>query len=81
MVMPKYRHLTNTILLLLLCFFSNFSHARDLADVKADGVLRHIGIPYANFVIIYKEGHKTVVNGFDVELMKGFAKHLGVKYE
>jgi ABC-type amino acid transport substrate-binding protein len=68
---------------LLLCVFlySVNSHARDLAEIKADGVLRHIGIPYANFITIYQEGNKTILGGLDVELMKGFAKHLGLKYQ
>ena len=47
---------------------------RDLDDVKQDGVLRHLGIPYANFIT-------GSGDGMDVELMKLFAKHLGVKYE
>ena len=47
--------------------------AGDLADVKARGELRHLGINYANFVT-------GAGDGFDVELVQGFAKHLGVKY-
>lgn len=46
---------------------------RDLAEVKASGVLRHLGIAYANFVT--GQG-----DGLDVDLMRLFAKHLGVKY-
>lgn len=48
--------------------------ARDLADIKKDGVLRHLGIPYANFVT-------GSGDGMDVEIIQLFAKHLGVKYE
>lgn len=48
--------------------------ATDLDDVKARGVLRHIGIPYANFV-------SGSGDGMDVELAKKFALYLGVKYE
>jgi len=47
---------------------------RDLQHIKADGVLRHLGIPYANFVTGSDDG-------MDVEIIKGFAKHLGVRYE
>jgi ABC-type amino acid transport substrate-binding protein len=47
--------------------------AADINEIKAKGELRHIGIKYANFVT--GDGH-----GFDVELMQGFASHLGVKY-
>ena len=52
----------------------SFLQAGDLGDVIKAGKLRHLGIPYANFVID-KE------TGLDVELMKLFAAHLGVKYE
>jgi len=55
--------------------------ARDLSEIKASGVLRHIGVPYANFVTQYTQGDKTIEAGLDVELMRGFAKHLGVRYE
>lgn len=47
--------------------------ADDLADIKARGELRHLGINYANFVT-------GAGDGFDVELVQGFAKHIGVKY-
>jgi ABC-type amino acid transport substrate-binding protein len=47
--------------------------AADIDEIKARGELRHIGIRYANFVT--GDGY-----GFDVELMQGFALHLGVKY-
>ncbi len=46
----------------------------DLAAVKSRGVLRHLGIPYANFVT-------GSGDGFDVELMRLFAARLGVRYE
>jgi ABC-type amino acid transport substrate-binding protein len=46
----------------------------DLPEVRAAGVLRHLGIPYANFVTGSDDG-------MDVELIKGFAKHVGVRYE
>jgi ABC-type amino acid transport substrate-binding protein len=47
--------------------------AGDLEEVKAAGVLRHAGVPYANFV-------SGSGDGFDVELMQGFARRLGVEY-
>ena len=46
----------------------------DLDEIRARGVLRHLGVPYARFVS-GSEG------GFDVDLMKAFAVHLGVRYE
>ena len=46
----------------------------DLAGVQQRGTLRHLGIPYANFV----HGKDS---GLDVELVKLFAAHLKVRYE
>jgi ABC-type amino acid transport substrate-binding protein len=46
----------------------------DLDAVKSRGVLRHLGIPYANFVT-------GSGDGLDVELMRLFAARLGVRYE
>ncbi|CAD5373359.1 Amino acid ABC transporter substrate-binding protein (PAAT family) [Rubrivivax sp. A210] len=48
--------------------------AADLPEIRARGVLRHLGMPYANFV-------KADGQGFDVELVRGFAAHLGVRHE
>jgi ABC-type amino acid transport substrate-binding protein len=61
-------------LLLTALFGLGIASGRDLQDVKAAGVLRHLGIPYANFVTGSDDG-------MDVEIIKGFAKHLGVRYE
>jgi ABC-type amino acid transport substrate-binding protein len=55
---------------LLLC---TSAMAADLPEIKARGELRHLGIRYANFVT-------GAGDGFDVELVEGFAKHIGVKY-
>ena len=46
--------------------------AADLKEIQASGVLRHLGIKYANFV-------KADGTGFDVELAQGFARHIGVR--
>ncbi len=48
--------------------------SRDLDEVRQAGALRHLGIPYANFVT-------GSGDGLDVELMQGFARHIGVRYE
>jgi ABC-type amino acid transport substrate-binding protein len=48
--------------------------AGGLEQVKERGVLRHLGVPYANFVT-------GAGDGMDVELMQGFAEWLGVRYE
>lgn len=50
------------------------AQARDLAEIRTEGVLRHLGTPYAHFVTGTGEG-------LDIELMQGFAEHLGVRYE
>ena len=47
--------------------------AADLDEIRARGELRHLGIRYANFVT-------GSGDGFDVELMRGFAAHIGVRY-
>lgn len=60
------------VLVLGLCF-SLLAQA-DLKEVKARGELRHLGIKYANFVT-------GSGDGFDVELMQGFAKEIGVKHK
>lgn len=46
----------------------------DLSEIKTSGVLRHLGVPYANFVT-------GSGDGLDVELIKRFAEYLGVRYE
>ncbi len=61
------------LILFLVAVFLGTALAGDLPDVKKRGVLRHLGIPYANFVT-------GSGDGLDVELMKLFAKHLNVKY-
>ena len=48
--------------------------AGDLDELKARGVLRHIGIPYANF-------NTGSGDGMEAELTQLFAKSLGVRYE
>ena len=49
-------------------------YADDLPEIKKRGVLRHLGVPYANFV-------SGAGDGLDVELMQLFASHIGVRYE
>jgi len=66
---------------LITLFYCSSPQARDLEQIKADGVLRHIGIPYAHFVIQSPQQDSTIETGLDVELMRGFAKYLGLRYE
>jgi ABC-type amino acid transport substrate-binding protein len=72
----KIPRLTTLLAATILAFFSlfRFAVAGDLPEIQQRGVLRHLGIPYANFVT----GHG---DGMDVELVKLFAQHLGVRYE
>lgn len=48
--------------------------AGDLPEIRQKGVLRHLGVPYANFVT-------GSGDGLDVELVKLFAQELGVNYQ
>nr|WP_320011088.1 transporter substrate-binding domain-containing protein [uncultured Desulfobulbus sp.] len=66
--------LTAFILLLTFTLSLNLSLAKDLKEIQKDGVLRHLGVPYANFVA-------GANHGLDVEVMRLFAKELGVRYE
>lgn len=73
------RHLTT--LLSLAALLGAAAPARAAEDVGGDldavlrrGVLRHVGVPYANFVT-------GSGDGLDVELVTLFAKKLGVRYE
>jgi membrane-bound lytic murein transglycosylase MltF len=67
------------LFVLFLSFISQLSalslpaFSQDLAEIKASGIIRHLGIPYANFI-------SGGGDGMDVELIKLFAKELGVKY-
>lgn len=61
-----------------LCFititlFSEASVA-GLKEIQQNGVLRHLGVPYARFVT-------GSGDGFSTDLIKGFAADLGVQYE
>jgi ABC-type amino acid transport substrate-binding protein len=62
------------IFAILLTISTKFTFGADLPEIKKRGVLRHLGVPYANFVT-------GSGDGLDVELIQLFAKHLGVRYE
>lgn len=59
---------------ILAACFHGLTHSQDLEEIKQRGILRHLGVPYANFVT-------TDGSGFDVELMQRFARQLNVRYE
>jgi ABC-type amino acid transport substrate-binding protein len=61
------------VVLALLIALPMSSAADSVDAIKERGVLRHLGIPYANFVT-------GAGDGMDVELMQGFAEWLGVEY-
>ena len=46
----------------------------DLPEVRKAGMLRHLGVPYSNFIT-------DAGDGMDGEIIQLFAKDLGVKYE
>ncbi len=76
LVKLMYRILRIQLFLLALftVFTFNSAAAGDLDEVLASGTLRHLGIPYANFITSDR-------TGLDADLMRAFAKHLGVKYQ
>ncbi|MCK4502779.1 MAG: transporter substrate-binding domain-containing protein [Desulfuromonadales bacterium] len=59
---------------IVLSFFVATSSARDLAEIQQEGVLRHLGVPYANFIT--GQG-----DGLSVELIRLFSQSIGVRYE
>ena len=74
--MKKHKRLSigRTLFIGLLLSLFGLANAQDLAEIKARGVLRHLGTPYANFVT-------GGGGGLDVEIIELFAQHLGVRYE
>jgi ABC-type amino acid transport substrate-binding protein len=59
---------------LLLAAWAVPGLAQDLPEIRANGVIRHLGVPYARFVDGSGEG-------FDAEMVRMFARHIGVRYE
>jgi len=78
--MNRNKKLSHHLLILMVTFAAlviiptGSTFGSDLAEVKVKGLLRHLGVPYANFVT-------GSGDGMDMELVKLFAQHLGVKYE
>lgn len=58
---------------MLLTVSIGVASGADLSEIRKNGVLRHLGVPYANFIT-------GSGDGIDVEMAKLFAQHLGVKY-
>lgn len=57
-----------------ICLAGNLTCAQGIEDIQKRGVLRHLGGIYAGFVT-------PTGKGFDAELIQGFARSLGVRYE
>lgn len=76
--MPRRRRLllTNWLLIVVLAFicWGEAALGADLPEIKQSGVLRHLGVPYANFVT-------GSGDGLDADLVRLFAQHLGVQYQ
>lgn len=70
----KIRAVSCPLAVLFLVLLAVSALAADLPEIKERGVLRHLGIPYANFV-------SGSGDGMDVELIQQFAASIGVKYE
>lgn len=66
-------HLRRSLAAVLLACLAPLALAADLKEIQARGELRHLGIRYANFVT-------GTGDGFEVELIQGFAKQIGVRY-
>jgi len=62
------------ISLMLILASISICNATTLKQIKTNGVLRHLGVYYANF-------NTGTGDGYDSEIMQLFAKHLGVKYQ
>ena len=71
---PASRRLRPLVAALLIVFCVGTAWGGDLDEIRKTGTLRHLGIPYANFVT-------GGGDGMDVELVRRFADYLGVKYE
>ncbi|MEI6413308.1 MAG: transporter substrate-binding domain-containing protein [Pseudomonadota bacterium] len=71
--MPTRLNLCRTLTICLACLGLLPALADDLKDIQTRGEIRHLGIRYAHFVT-------GAGDGFDVDLVKGFARHIGVKY-
>lgn len=72
--MKWLRYLMGTLLALTVLIAQLAASADDLAQIQQRGVLRHLGIPYGNFVT-------GSGDGLDVEIVQLFADSLGVKYQ
>lgn len=72
---PRASRLTRIVFFVVLLVFSQVAcPLAGVKEIKEKGILRHLGVPYARFVIGSGDGLST-------DLVKGFADYLGVRYE
>jgi ABC-type amino acid transport substrate-binding protein len=71
---PPYHSYAFCMFLFVFMLAPTGALSQDLNEIKQQGVLRHLGVPYANFVT-------GSGDGMDVEVIKLFAEHIGVRYE
>ncbi|CAE6931370.1 Bacterial periplasmic substrate-binding proteins [Vibrio sp. B1REV9] len=81
MLCMSFKQRLATMVMCATSLFSLSTFANDLQEIKDAGVLRHLGVPYANFVSYIEQGEVATLSGLDVEIIKGFAQSLGVRYE
>ncbi len=81
MLCMSFKQRLATMVMYATSLFSLSTFANDLQEIKDAGVLRHLGVPYANFVSYIEQGEVATLSGLDVEIIKGFAQSLGVRYE
>lgn len=67
--------------LIFLLLFPMVAIAQDLDEIQSRGVLRHIGAPYGNFVVAPDRKKSAKYSGFSVDLVRLYAKSIGVGYE
>ena len=67
------RYLAAMLIFLFVCVMGVPCCLADLDEIKASGELRHLGVPYANFVTGDGEG-------LDARILKMYSEKIGVKY-
>ncbi len=67
------RYLAAMLVFLFVCLTTVPCCLADLDEIKARGELRHLGVPYANFVTGDGEG-------LDARILKMYSEKIGVKY-
>lgn len=68
-------------LLVFLTLIPVLAKAQDLYEIQNSGVLRHIGAPYGNFIIAPDKKKSIEYSGFSIDLVRLYAKSIGVNYE